>query len=246
MNDGDPYTAIQRLRTFCVVSSLTLTSGVLRYFNNRWPTPSSDKEVIEYLIIFAHLAVPFVIWATAVYLVFPVLLGRSWFRRWVLGNHYIEGYWFEWNVEHGIEKRRHSLGRLSVIIIQPNKDKEYLVISGQHFDEKGLPDKTFRCFPYMFDWPDIRYVYAARQTSPFASEDVEGSGEFRFHGSEGPPQEFDGSYAYGGVEGAVIVMGRRLTEREVQEYRRADTRGNLIERVVAEYGGVHLKLSGKS
>ena|SRR5258708_21370964 len=230
MNDDDPYSRFQSLRTVLMVSSLMLTFGVVRYFKDRFP--SSREELIEYAIVFVYVSIPCIIWAIVVYLVLPSLLGMSWFRRQVLRRRYIEGYWFEWN------QQSDGSGRLSVMTIQPSKSEEYFVISGEHHDEKGAMDKQFRCFPYSFSWPELKYVYTARQTSQ--SSDVEGSGEFVFKAVDGAPQEFGGSYAHGRVAGYAVVRGRRLRSKEVAEYRRADLRDNLIRTVAAEFGGKSL------
>jgi len=227
MNDDDPYSIIRSLRTFLIVSSLMLTYGAMRYFKDRFP--SGREEITEYLIVFVYVAIPLVVWAIIVFLVLPSLLGRSWFRRWLLGGCYIEGHWFEWN------QQQNGSGHLSVVTIQPNKSKEYFVISGEHHDEKGIMDKPFRCFPYSFSWPELKYVYTARQTSK--SSDVEGNGEFTFIAVDGAPQGFGGSYAYGLVGGSAVVRGRRLTSKEVAEYRRVDLRDNLIRSVITAYGG---------
>jgi hypothetical protein len=197
----------------------------MRYFKDRFP--SVREEITEYLLVFVYISIPVVVWAIVVFLVLPSLLGRSWFRRWLLGGRYIEGYWFEWNQD----QEQNGSGRLSVMTIQPNKGKEYFVISGEHHDEKGRMDKPFRCFPYSFSWPELKYVYTARQTSKF-SEDVEGNGEFVFRAVDGAPQEFGGSYAYGRVGGSAVVRGRRLTPKEVAAYRRADLRDSLLRTVI--------------
>jgi hypothetical protein len=229
MNADDPYSTFQSLRNVLVVSSLMLTFGAVRYLKDR--LPSSREEMIEYLIVFVYVAIPLIVWTIVVYLVLPSLLGKSWFRRWRLGNRYVEGYWFEWNQEPN------GSGRLSVITIQPSKSKEYFVISGEHHDEKGVMDKQFRCFPYDFSWPELKYVYTVRQTSE-SSKDVEGNGEFVFRAVDGAPQEFGGSYAYGRVAGYAVVKGRKLTPKEVTEYRRADLRDKLIKKVIVEFGGI--------
>ncbi len=231
MNNDDPYSIIRSLRTFLIVSSLMLTYGAMRYFKDRFP--NVREEITEYLIVFVYLSIPLIVWAIVVFLVLPFLLERPWFRRWLLGSGYIEGYWCEWNREPN------GSGRLSIITIQPNKSKEYFSISGEHHDENGAMDKPFRCFPYSFSWPELKYVYTARQTSK-SSEDVEGNGEFVFMAVDGAPQEFGGSYAYGRVGGSAVVRGRRLTPKEVTEYRRADLRDNLIKRVIKEFVGREL------
>ncbi len=226
MNDDDPYSRIRSLRMFLIVSSLMLTYGAVRYFQDR--LPSVREEINEYLIVFVYISIPLVVWAIAVFLVLPPLLGKSWFRRWLLGSRYIEGYWFEWNHEQ-------NGGRLSVILIQPNSSKEYFAISGSRYDDRGVKEKEFSCFPYRFSWPDLKYVYTTRQTSE-SSGDVEGNGEFTFEAVDDAPQEFGGSYAHGRVAGSAVVSGRKLTPKEVIEYRRLDLRGSLIKEAIAEFG----------
>ena len=226
MNNDDPYSVIQSFRNRLVTYSLPLT-GAAKYFEDWWPTLSSS----QYKMVLVYIAIPVIIWATVVYLVFPILLGRPWFRRRVLGSQYIEGYWFEWNVEQRENQERDADGRLSVIFIRPNQNKEYFVISGDHHDGRGVMDKHFSCFPYRFIWPKLEYVYSTRQTSE--SGDVEGNGEFDFRGA--PPDRFAGSYAYGRVAGSAVVSGRRLTPEEVKKFESADLRGSLIRKVIAEY-----------
>lgn len=110
----DPYSRFRSLRTFLVISGLTLTFAGGRYFRDQLPV--RREELVEYLVMIIYALIPFLVWALVVYVILPLVLEKTFFRRFVLGRRYIEGTWFQWADEPDAKKG------LSILEIQPNHD----------------------------------------------------------------------------------------------------------------------------
>lgn len=67
----DPYSRFRSLRTFLVISGLTLTFAGGRYFRDQLPV--KREELVEYLVMIVYALVPFLVWAIVVYVILPLV-----------------------------------------------------------------------------------------------------------------------------------------------------------------------------
>lgn len=232
----DPYSRFQSLRTFLVVSGLTLTFAGGRYFRDQ--LPMTKEAIVEYLIIVIYALVPFVIWAIIVYIILPLVMEKTFFRRLILGRRYIEGTWIQWADEPDSKRG------LSILEIQPDRESfavtgVHFVIAGDHFDEVGKP---FNIELIKFEWPTLLYYYF---TTPIKrageSPDAEGVGRLIFTSHGQPPTRFNGTYSYGGLRGKAAVKGRRATTEELGDLHQGDRGRALMRKLIAEFDGRSLR-----
>jgi hypothetical protein len=226
----DPYSRFRSLRTFLVISGLTLAFAGGRYFRDQLPV--RREELVEYLVMIIYALVPFLVWALVVYVILPLVLEKTFFRRFVLGTRYIEGTWFQWADEPDAKKS------LSILEIQPNHDSfvitgVHYVVVGDHLDDIGKP---VNIEPIGFEWPTLRYYYF---TTPVVregeSDDSEGLGRMMFTSHGEAPKRFEGIYSYGGLQGRAVVKGRRATAEEIKDLHQSDRGPALIRKLVLEF-----------
>jgi hypothetical protein len=66
----DPYSRFRSLRTFLVISGLTLTFAGGRYFRDQLPV--RREELVEHLVMIICALIPFLVWALVVYVILPL------------------------------------------------------------------------------------------------------------------------------------------------------------------------------
>jgi hypothetical protein len=123
-------------------------------------------------------------------------------RRWILGRHYIEGYWKQLTRDE-----TGAIRRVSIVLIY--FDDGRLKISGREFDRHGLNKATILATLAEYDDGRLRFVFESQETD---GKRQAGVANYMFSMRGGAPLGYQGeSYDYA-LKRTSIVMGERIVD----------------------------------